>query len=37
MLPFWYTIFYDHNNHSIPILRPLWMNFPSLKSAYTEE
>ncbi|KAM8985785.1 neutral alpha-glucosidase AB isoform 1-T1 [Ara ararauna] len=28
LLPFWYTAFYHSHRHGVPIMRPLWMEFP---------
>ncbi|XP_058382643.1 neutral alpha-glucosidase AB isoform X1 [Diceros bicornis minor] len=28
LLPFWYTLFYQAHREGIPVMRPLWVNFP---------
>ncbi|KAM4643583.1 neutral alpha-glucosidase AB isoform 2-T2 [Amazona ochrocephala] len=28
LLPFWYTAFYHSHRHGVPIMRPLWMEYP---------
>lgn len=28
-LPFWYTLFYQHNTTGAPVMRPLWVEFPA--------
>uniref|UniRef100_A0A8B9G4A4 Neutral alpha-glucosidase AB n=1 Tax=Amazona collaria TaxID=241587 RepID=A0A8B9G4A4_9PSIT len=28
LLPFWYTAFYHSHRHGLPIMRPLWMEYP---------
>ncbi|XP_071657657.1 neutral alpha-glucosidase AB isoform X1 [Patagioenas fasciata] len=28
LLPFWYTAFYRSHRHALPVMRPLWMEFP---------
>ena len=27
-LPYWYTVFYQHNKTGAPVIRPLWAEFP---------
>lgn len=29
LLPYWYTLFYQHTQGGAPVLRPLWYEFPS--------
>ncbi|KAM9251658.1 neutral alpha-glucosidase AB [Cariama cristata] len=28
LLPFWYTAFYHSHRHGLPVMRPLWMEYP---------
>lgn len=28
LLPFWYTAFYHSHRHGVPVMRPLWMEYP---------
>ncbi|XP_029862729.1 neutral alpha-glucosidase AB isoform X1 [Aquila chrysaetos chrysaetos] len=28
LLPFWYTAFYRSHRHGLPVMRPLWMEYP---------
>ncbi|XP_061200430.1 neutral alpha-glucosidase AB [Neopsephotus bourkii] len=28
LLPFWYTAFYHSHHHGLPVMRPLWMEYP---------
>ncbi|XP_074424085.1 neutral alpha-glucosidase AB isoform X1 [Larus michahellis] len=28
LLPFWYTAFYRSHRHGVPVMRPLWMEYP---------
>eukprot|EP01113_Clastostelium_recurvatum_P019242 TRINITY_DN2271_c0_g1_i2.p1 TRINITY_DN2271_c0_g1~~TRINITY_DN2271_c0_g1_i2.p1 ORF type:complete len:965 (-),score=270.56 TRINITY_DN2271_c0_g1_i2:59-2953(-) len=29
LLPFWYTLFYENTQTGLPIMRPLWLEFPT--------
>lgn len=29
MMPFWYTVFYEHTKTGAPVIRPLFMEFPT--------
>lgn len=29
MMPFWYTVFYEHSKTGAPVIRPLFMEFPT--------
>lgn len=37
MLPYWYTVFYEHMVTGLPVLRPLWLEFPKDRSTFAEE
>nr|XP_057933507.1 neutral alpha-glucosidase C [Doryrhamphus excisus] len=34
LLPYWYTLFYRAHTDGIPVLRPLWMEFPKERSTF---
>lgn len=36
-LPYFYTLFREANNTGIPVMRPLWMEFPSDESTFTND
>ncbi|XP_065342751.1 neutral alpha-glucosidase AB [Cloeon dipterum] len=36
-LPLWYTLFRQHEVDGLPIMRPIWYNYPKDKSAFTIE
>ncbi|XP_055843927.1 neutral alpha-glucosidase AB-like isoform X2 [Episyrphus balteatus] len=33
-LPFWYTMFYEHEKYGFPVMRPLLAHYPADKDAY---
>ncbi|KAG1665345.1 Neutral alpha-glucosidase AB [Nymphon striatum] len=33
-LPYWYTLFYEQELNGVPVMRPLWMEFPSDKNTF---
>nr|AQW43007.1 aNeutral alpha-glucosidase AB [Nilaparvata lugens] len=35
MLPFWYTQFYINNQTGLPVIRPLWAEFPADRNTFT--
>uniref|UniRef100_A0A915BUK4 DUF5110 domain-containing protein n=3 Tax=Parascaris univalens TaxID=6257 RepID=A0A915BUK4_PARUN len=37
LLPYWYTLFYEHTLTGKPVMRPLWAEFPDDENAYDEE
>uniref|UniRef100_A0A914X4X0 Glucosidase II subunit alpha n=1 Tax=Plectus sambesii TaxID=2011161 RepID=A0A914X4X0_9BILA len=37
LLPFWYTLFYEHTKTGLPVMRPLWLEFPQDENCYDEE
>ncbi|XP_077476297.1 neutral alpha-glucosidase C [Stigmatopora argus] len=37
LLPYWYTLFYRAHIDGLPVLRPLWMEFPHEKSIFRME
>jgi len=37
MLPYWYTKFYEHSISGLPVLRPLWAEFPDDEGIFDEE
>lgn len=34
LLPFWYTLFYEHTKTGAPVIRPLFMEFPKETETY---
>jgi len=36
-LPFWYTQFYEHELTGVPVMRPLWYEFPEDEGSYGRE
>uniref|UniRef100_A0A1B6GNL0 Glucosidase II subunit alpha n=2 Tax=Cuerna arida TaxID=1464854 RepID=A0A1B6GNL0_9HEMI len=34
-LPYWYTVFYQHNMTGAPVVRPLWVEFPHDRPSFT--
>nr|CAD7440543.1 unnamed protein product [Timema bartmani] len=34
-LPYWYTLFYEHETTGAPVMRPLWAEFPSELATFT--
>lgn len=37
LLPYWYTLFYEHSTNGSPVIRPLWVEFPSEEEIFDEE
>lgn len=37
LLPYWYTLFYEHSINGSPVMRPLWVEFPAEESIFNEE
>lgn len=37
MLPYWYTVFYEHSISGMPVMRPLWLEFPDDEQTFDEE
>jgi alpha 1,3-glucosidase len=43
LLEFWlhiyfrYTLFYEHTLTGLPVMRPLWLEFPEEESGFDEE
>jgi alpha 1,3-glucosidase len=37
LLPYWYTLFYNSEKSGAPIMRPLWVDFPSEKATFKIE
>ncbi|XP_077396145.1 neutral alpha-glucosidase C isoform X2 [Festucalex cinctus] len=37
LLPYWYTLFYRAHTDGLPVLRPLWIEFPQEKSIFSVE
>jgi alpha-glucosidase (family GH31 glycosyl hydrolase) len=29
LLPYWYSVFYQHSQTGLPVLRPMWVEFPT--------
>jgi len=29
LLPYWYTVFYQHHETGLPVLRPIWVEYPN--------
>lgn len=36
-LPLWYTLFHEANTTGLPVMRPLWMEYPKEKEVFAEE
>uniref|UniRef100_A0A914CV67 Glucosidase II subunit alpha n=1 Tax=Acrobeloides nanus TaxID=290746 RepID=A0A914CV67_9BILA len=36
-LPYWYTLFYEHEKTGLPIMRPVWAEFPEDENSFDEE
>ena len=34
LLPYWYTLFYNAETSGSPIMKPLWVDFPTDKSIF---
>lgn len=34
-LPYWYTVFYQHNMTGAPVIRPLWAEFPEDRPTFS--
>ena len=37
LLPFWYTLFHESEQTGMPVMRPIWMEFPSEKQYFDVE
>ena len=37
LLPFWYTVYYASHTEGLPVMRPLWVEFPGDASLLTEQ
>lgn len=37
LLPYFYTLFREANTSGIPVLRPLWMEFPSDEATFKND
>ncbi|XP_059481190.1 neutral alpha-glucosidase AB [Neocloeon triangulifer] len=37
LLPYWYTLFRQHETGGLPIMRPIWYNYPKEKATFTIE
>ncbi|XP_061156388.1 neutral alpha-glucosidase C isoform X2 [Syngnathus typhle] len=37
LLPYWYTLFYRAHTDGLPVLRPLWIEFPQEKNLFSME
>uniref|UniRef100_A0A914NGQ0 Glycoside hydrolase family 31 N-terminal domain-containing protein n=1 Tax=Meloidogyne incognita TaxID=6306 RepID=A0A914NGQ0_MELIC len=37
LLPYWYTLFYEHTKTGVPPMRPVWSEFPEDEAAFDEE
>lgn len=37
LLPYWYTLFYEAEQHGHPIMKPLWVDFPKDEKTFTME
>jgi alpha-glucosidase (family GH31 glycosyl hydrolase) len=33
----WYTMFHEHEKTGLPVMRPIWYNYPKDKSAFAME
>ncbi len=34
LLPLWYTVFYESTQTGLPVMRPLWLEYPRDKNTY---
>ncbi|XP_071495646.1 neutral alpha-glucosidase AB-like isoform X1 [Diadema antillarum] len=37
LLPFWYTLFFNSSKTGLPVMRPMWMEFPTDVDTFTME
>jgi alpha 1,3-glucosidase len=37
LLPYWYTLFAEHARTGMPVLRPMWMEFPTDKFTFDDD
>ena len=37
LLPLWYTVFYESTQTGLPVMRPLWLEYPRDKNTYEVE
>ena len=37
LLPLWYTVFYESTQTGLPVMRPVWLEFPRDKNTYEME
>jgi mannosyl-oligosaccharide alpha-1,3-glucosidase len=37
LLPLWYTLFHEHERSGLPVMRPIWYDYPKDKSAFAIE
>lgn len=37
LLPYWYWLFYDSERTGMPVMRPMWVEFPSDRSTFASE
>ena len=37
LLPYWYCLFFDSERTGAPVMRPMWVEFPSDRSVFTNE
>ena len=37
LLPYFYTLFREANTSGVPVMRPLWMEFPSDKATFSND
>ncbi|CAI4225659.1 unnamed protein product [Auanema sp. JU1783] len=37
LLPYWYTLFYEHTKTGLPVIRPFWLEFSADESSYDED
>ena len=37
LLPFWYTLFYESEKSGMPLMNPLWVDFPTVKETFDIE
>jgi len=37
LLPYWYWLFFDSEHTGVPVMRPMWVEFPADRSTFASE